>query len=145
MALSPEKKKHAAWLATPRPHRVPKTKREWAEFLGVTDRTLRRWEQDEELWDEVWRLVGMEVDDRLPEVLGHLVDVALSDKDAAAVGAAKLLLQVRGRLVERQAVEVKGDVQFTADDYAGAVEDLERWERERLGVEWEAGNGESEV
>lgn len=57
MALTQEQEEYAAWLLLSkrarRVHGLPLQHSEWAEWKGVTDRTLRRWREKQEFQDHL--------------------------------------------------------------------------------------------
>ena len=126
---TPRQRQHQLWLATPKPERTPATKEEWAETLGVTDRTLRRWERLPGFYDAVFQLAGIHLDARLPEVLGRLADLAVEgDLDAI-----RLALELRGRYTPTQRVKSSVAV-FGPGEQAQAQADVDNWEAATFGL-----------
>lgn len=91
------------WLA--RPAKGGKTYEQIAELCGVTSRTLENWRKDATFDAEYKRAVIRENSARLPELVGSMADVAISEGNAAM---AKLVLQINGMLTDKVEVETKG-------------------------------------
>ncbi|WP_342540976.1 phBC6A51 family helix-turn-helix protein [Heyndrickxia sp. FSL K6-6286] len=100
--LRPEQIIAVEWLAQPKCG--GKTRKEIAELCGVTDRTLRNWEQKPEFDAAIKNEMRRRNRDRLPELMDSLVDIALQEKSAAM---AKLALQVNGMLTDQVSIEKK--------------------------------------
>ena len=97
-------RKYIRWLAQGQENRQPDTEAELARLMGVTDRTLRRWERRtgfvEAVHGEALKLLGR----RLPDILDALYKRAVKGD----VPAIKLALAVTERQVDTRCVE--GDV-----------------------------------
>lgn len=90
--LTPEQIQYAEWMAIPSYERVPKTKKEFAEGIGVSYGTLRNWEMVPEVWtirDEILRAIGK---DLVPEAVRVLRKAMYSPDSKVALQAAKDIL-----------------------------------------------------
>lgn len=99
------------WLAQPK--KGGKTYGEIAEICGVHPNTIGNWRKDPLFEAELKRQMVRNTQDKLPELLESLADIAIRDGNAAM---AKLALQVNGLLTDKVEVETKqsGDVDVTA-------------------------------
>jgi hypothetical protein len=77
------------WLATPETLRQPKTARSFAEENQISERTLYRWRNSDEIQKRVRQLVNSSARARYGDVVNAIVDTAVGGD----VGAQKLYLQ----------------------------------------------------
>lgn len=85
-----------AWMALPRAKRWPATKRELADFLGVTPRSMRGWaENDPLLMERVRDLRVAMVDEHVGDVIQAAVECATMD-GAQGHQDRKMLLEIAG-------------------------------------------------
>lgn len=100
---TPNQHKFIRWLATPSRFREQRTYAEFAELIGVSERTLYRWKDLDGLTLAVTEVArGFLVDD-LPEIYGAL-------KQKAKQGSfphIKLALEVSGEYVEKTETTVR--------------------------------------
>ncbi|WP_046214803.1 phBC6A51 family helix-turn-helix protein [Paenibacillus wulumuqiensis] len=90
------------WMALPK--RGGKTYEELAELVGVHRATLFEWKKNPVFEAELKREMIRNTQDKLPELLDSLIDIAIADGNAAM---AKLALQVNGMLTDRVEIETK--------------------------------------
>lgn len=89
------------WVLTPEAEREPSTKRELAEFLGVTTQTLRNYAKSRFVQQELQsRAKGLAKVERVPKVVDALYHQALDVDNPRSVAASKLLLDWTERMVE---------------------------------------------
>ncbi|MBU9705908.1 phBC6A51 family helix-turn-helix protein [Paenibacillus sp. AK121] len=99
------------WLS--QPHRGGKTYEEIAKLCGVTARTLENWRKNPMFDAEFRRKVKRVNDDKLPQLVDSLVDIAIRDGNAAM---AKLALQMGGMLTESVEVTTKRPEDINVDE-----------------------------
>lgn len=104
---SPDKRErlqaYAEWLLTPVEERVPSTKAELAELLGVSTQTLRNYSKDPWLQREVVEQGrGLNKVERVQDILDSLYRQA-TDPEKPSVTAARTFLDWVGRQTELQA------------------------------------------
>lgn len=87
-----EQRRYVKWLAVPKPHRQPPTKKEFAENIGVSKETLRNWERIDDFWSAVYNECRDLESDRLPEVMNAMTKRALD----GSVQSQKLWFEVMG-------------------------------------------------
>lgn len=92
---------------------------EVAEKVGVTDRTLRTWRNDDRFNDELKRKIMRDTIDDLPEIIYSLKDHIVKDGNAAML---RTLLQAHSMLTEK--VEVSTDNK--ANDVDAIKAEIER-------------------
>jgi hypothetical protein len=124
--LTQKQCEYAAWIATPKKLRVPRTQEELATKLNVSDRTLTRW-QTTALWEEVDRIIGENIHTALSEIIAAQIDIATDTDNPRAVNAAKLLIEHMDR-TRPKTTEEKLDNQKIIE---AAKEELEQWMSER--------------
>ena len=92
-AINPEiKRQYLEWIMVPPGLREPKTKKELAELLGVSDRSFYNWEASEEFQAEL-RSIKLKMGARwYADLLGGLYDLAVNGPAPQRVAATKLLL-----------------------------------------------------
>ena len=120
-----EKRQHMAeyveWASTPEKAREPRRKKDFAESIGVTLRTLNNYDKDRWVQAElVKRQKGAFKVKRVQDVIDHQFLVAtgkVGESVAASVSAAKLLLDWSDRSVETQ----EFDGESMTDDELRAV------------------------
>ncbi len=76
-----------------------------AEEVGVDERTLLRWRNDESFHSALTRKIIRNTADRLPEVMASVPDHIIQDGNAAML---RTLLQAHGLLTDKVEVEQKG-------------------------------------
>lgn len=75
-----EYERFVAWSALPSPRRNPKTQKELAKELGIDASTLSDWRRDPEFEGRTRQLVVSSCAENLPDVLGALVQGAISQE-----------------------------------------------------------------
>lgn len=110
------------------PKRGGKTIKEIADDVGVSERTIQRWRQDDAFVKAVGRRVMMSSQDRLPELMNAAPDLFLKDGNAALL---RVLLQAYGLLTDK--VEVDSRVSGNGDgvDMAAVRAELARFKSEQ--------------
>lgn len=95
------------------PKRGGKTYEEIAEICGVHRSTIFDWKKKPEFEAELKRQMVRNSQDKLPELIESLADIAIRDGNAAM---AKLALQINGLLTDKVEVETKqtGDTDIEA-------------------------------
>lgn len=92
------------WLLTPTAERIPPTKTELAELLGVSVQTLRNWSKDawlqRELGERGRTLARVE---RAQDILDSLYEQARDPENPRSVQAAKVLLDYMDRPADQGA------------------------------------------
>lgn len=112
--LSKKQIEYLQWLASDKYKRIPSNKAQFAEKIGVTDRTLRNWENKPEFRDAldavVWHMNG----DAFPQIMQTVTREALK----GSYKHLELWLRLMGILDKEQTDHnVKITVQY-ADDYS---------------------------
>lgn len=97
------------FLANPDEHR---TKREFAEVLGVHEVTLCKWQNKEGFQDEVSKRAMIYLNIAFPEFLAALKKMAKKGN----VDAIKLALQQLGKLVEKVQEEVRVKISWDEEE-----------------------------
>ncbi|WP_149093410.1 phBC6A51 family helix-turn-helix protein [Paenibacillus terrae] len=100
--LTQEQYDAIAWMAQPK--RGGKTYDELAEIIGVHRSTLFEWKKNPVFEAELKRQMVRNSQDKLPELIESLADIAMRDGNAAM---AKLALQINGLLTDKVEVETK--------------------------------------
>ncbi|MCR8843093.1 phBC6A51 family helix-turn-helix protein [Paenibacillus sp. SC116] len=90
------------WLAQPK--KGGKTYEEIAELCGVHFNTIANWRKDPLFESELKRQMVRNSQDKLPELIESLSEIAIRDGNAAM---AKLALQINGMLTDNVVVETK--------------------------------------
>jgi Helix-turn-helix of insertion element transposase len=117
---TPNQLKAIYWFATPKVERKPRFQKEFAETLGLREKTISRWNNDPDLSAEVGRVARAELGKDLPEVYGTLRKMAIN----GSFQHMKFYLE----LLEEHRKEV--DVNFT-DKRRKLREELTELERKR--------------
>jgi len=108
---------YLAWLLLPRDEREPRTKKAFAERLGVAPNTLLNYERDPDFTAEIRRRLGQAFRvDRLPAIFEALYQTAIEPENPRQVQAARALFEWLGRASE----------EGTSDLARYTIEDLER-------------------
>jgi transposase-like protein len=102
MTLSTEQLIAIGWLAQIK--HGGKTIAEIAELSGVHVNTIGNWRKNSAFEAELKRQMIRNSQDRLPELIESLADIAIRDGNAAM---AKLALQINGMLTDKVEVETK--------------------------------------
>jgi hypothetical protein len=100
--LTQEQYDAIAWMAQPK--RGGKTYDEIAQIVGVHRSTLFEWKKNPVFEAELKRQMVRNSQDKLPELIESLADIAIRDGNAAM---AKLALQINGLLTDKVEVETK--------------------------------------
>jgi hypothetical protein len=100
--LRPEQYVAIEWLAQPK--YGGKSLGDIAELCNIDPKTLYNWRRDDAFQAELKREMVRRSQDRLPELIESLADIAIRDGNAAM---AKLALQINGMLVDKVEVETK--------------------------------------
>ncbi|MDE1925415.1 MAG: hypothetical protein KGH79_04555 [Patescibacteria group bacterium] len=91
--LQAEFVKFAIWFGTPRSMRDPKTQREFAATIGISEDTLTDWKRRPEFAPLVWRAMREWIAERVPDVLEGLYDKACTKGNAKEV---EMFLKIAG-------------------------------------------------
>lgn len=90
--LKPLQIQLAEWLATPDTERQPKTQKDLAIQLGVTEATLCNWKQNPELWEYRDRLLRLAGKDKVPDAIKKVGDLMNCENKKVELEAAKDIL-----------------------------------------------------
>ena len=101
-SLTQEQYDAIAWLAQPK--KGGKTYDEIAQIVGVHRSTIFEWKKNPLFEAELKRQMVRNSQDRLPELIESLSEIAIRDGNAAM---AKLALQINGLLTDKIEVETK--------------------------------------
>ena len=101
-SLGPEHYIAIQWLSLPK--KGGKTYEEIAELCGVHPNTIANWRKDPLFEAELKRQMVRNSQDKLPELIESLAEIAIRDGNAAM---AKLALQINGLLTDKIEVETK--------------------------------------
>jgi transcriptional regulator with XRE-family HTH domain len=107
------------------PKRGGLTYAEIAEKVGVDERTILRWRNDDTFHNALTRKIIRNTSDRLPEVLASVPDHIINDGNAAML---RTLLQAHGLLTDKVEVETKGD---SASDLDAMKAEIERFRKRK--------------
>ncbi|MCM3784328.1 phBC6A51 family helix-turn-helix protein [Neobacillus mesonae] len=121
--LTQEQYDAIAWLAQPK--RGGKTHAEIAEIVGVDRSTLFEWKKNPVFEAELKRQMIRNSQDKLPELIESLADIAIRDGNAAM---AKLALQINGMLTDKVEVETKATESTDVDALMSRIEALKKRE-----------------
>jgi len=113
MAWSAKQKLYIEWLATPRTEREPATNKDFANKIGVTDRTLRNWKQNPKLWEKVHMIAKLLLSSHLPDIYDKLGDMAASGN----LNAITTALESVGDLQQGKDINIRA---FTIEELAAA-------------------------
>lgn len=86
------------------PKRGNLTYAEIAEKVGISERTLNRWRNDDVFHNELNRRIVRSLSDRLPEMMSSIPDHVIKDGNAALFRTA---MQALGLLTEKVEVDTK--------------------------------------
>lgn len=101
-SLTQEQYDAIAWLAQPK--KGGKTYDEIAQIVGVHRSTIFEWKKNPLFEAELKRQMVRNSQDKLPELIESLSEIAIRDGNAAM---AKLALQINGLLTDKIEVETK--------------------------------------
>lgn len=109
--LTQEQYDAISWLAQPK--KGGKTYDEIAQIIGVHRSTLFEWKKNPLFEAELKRQMVRNSQDKLPELIESLSEIAIRDGNAAM---AKLALQINGLLTDKVEIETKdsGDTDVEA-------------------------------
>ena len=94
-----------------------------AEKVGVDERTLYRWKNDDFFNEQLKRKIIANTIDRLPEVMESVPDHIIKDGNAAML---RTLLQAHGLLTDKVEVENKGEKATDTDAIKAEIERMKR-------------------
>lgn len=117
MRKEEEAQAYLQWLLTPPAQRSPKTKREFAESIGVGFKTLYNWEKTDWFIKEMRAAKGPLFAAWYGDIMGRMKEVVDTGADKDAVMAARLLMS----LLELPEDQVKTQTSNT-DDFVKALE-----------------------
>lgn len=123
MAKRLSEKQIAAIELLARPKRDGKTYAQIAEEVGVSERTLRTWRNDDYFNEQLKRKIVSNTIDRLPEVMEAVPDIIINDGNAAML---RTLLQAHGMLTEKVEVENKSDTVADTQAIKAEIERLKK-------------------
>jgi len=104
LLLTIDQEKYLAWLLVEKMFREPKTKKEFAEFIGVTPGTLSNWES-KKAFLERWRL-GVRGTTESPERTQALLDALYIKGVAGDTKSAELYLKATGMMPNASTVNI---------------------------------------
>ncbi|WMW41357.1 phBC6A51 family helix-turn-helix protein (plasmid) [Bacillus cereus] len=105
------------------PNKGGKTNDEIAKICGVSRQSIQNWRNDPLFERELKKQMVRNSQDRLPELIESLSEIAIRDGNAAM---AKLALQINGMLVDK--VEVESKDATNKIDYEGIDKDIASFE-----------------
>ncbi|MFZ7936227.1 hypothetical protein ACO1D2_11590 [Bacillus thuringiensis] len=105
------------------PNKGGKTNDEIAKICGVSRQSIQNWRNDPLFERELKKQMVRNSQDRLPELIESLSEIAIRDGNAAM---AKLALQINGMLVDK--VEVESKDATNKIDYEGIDKDIALFE-----------------
>lgn len=105
------------------PNKGGKTNDEIAKICGVSRQSIQNWRNDPLFERELKKQMVRNSQDRLPELIESLSEIAIRDGNAAM---AKLALQINGMLVDK--VEVESKDSTNKIDYEGIDKDIASFE-----------------
>ncbi|ARF68943.1 hypothetical protein B7C51_15745 [Paenibacillus larvae subsp. pulvifaciens] len=109
-SLSTEQYTAIGYLSLPK--KGGKTYAEIAEICGVHPNTIGNWRKDAMFEAELKRQMVRNSQEKLPELIDSLTEIAIRDGNAAM---AKLALQINGMLTDRIEVETTGPDQVDVE------------------------------
>ncbi|RWQ69814.1 hypothetical protein [Bacillus cereus] len=112
------------------PNKGGKTNDEIAKICGVSRQSIQNWRNDPLFERELKKQMVRNSQDRLPELIESLSEIAIRDGNAAM---AKLALQINGMLVDK--VEVESKDATNKIDYEGIDKDIASFEERIEGEE----------
>jgi hypothetical protein len=98
------------------PRKGGKTDEQIAEICGVSRQSIHNWRKDAMFEAELKKQIVRNSQDRLPELVESLAEIAIRDGNAAM---AKLALQINGMLTDKVEIETKDsgrDIDYDALD-----------------------------
>jgi len=102
-------KAYLDWILTPAADRMPSTKKEFAESIGVTVQTLWNYEKETFFQKEIDKQSrGLFKASRMPDVIDTLFRIATDDSSKNAVSAARLLMDWQSRIVDDDETDYTG-------------------------------------
>lgn len=122
---SEEQRLYMDWQGLPKDKRTPKTEEEFAQQIGVTDRTLRRWKQLPGFWDGVRN----EARANLKAAIGRIYGALIQEAESGNFQHIKLALEMLGEHTDKiQHVTWKDEVvkliQSGMVDYASVEQEF---------------------
>ena len=105
------------------PNKGGLTDAEIAEKVGISERQLYRWKNDEVFYRELTRKIVRNTTERLPEIMASIPDHIINDGNAALF---RTLLQAHGLLTEKVEVESKGNDSSDLDAMKAEIERFRR-------------------
>lgn len=116
--MDDKKELYLEWLLTPPAERSPRTKREFAEYIGVAHKTLYNWERSDWFINQIRKVKGTLSVRWYGDIVNRMKDVVDSGNDRDAINAAKLLLQ------HLEVPDVKTDDGVDEEKLAKALEEM---------------------
>lgn len=104
------KTEYLNWLLTPPTERIPRSKVDMAEELGVALKTLYNWENSEFFQTELQKIKAKWGTRWYGDVLGRLKDVIDQGTDRDAIAAARVLLGHMHVESEEKAIDVDDEL-----------------------------------
>jgi len=80
----PEFIEFTRWNALPAWHRKPRTQKEFAKRIGVSQDTLTDWKKHPEFWPLVWQFIREWMREQTPDIIGGLYEKIVSSKGSAS-------------------------------------------------------------
>jgi hypothetical protein len=96
LALTPQQITFAEWWAVPDDFRIPKSQKDFAEQIGVTEATICNWKRIPEIWTVTQGLISTKSKEQLREaekVMGELLNC---DNAKVRFETAKFIIEHRG-------------------------------------------------
>ncbi len=79
----PEFLQFTQWFATPRQFREPKTQKDFAKLVGVSEDTLTDWKRHPNFWPLAQEAMGTWIQEQVPDAIGALHQKILIKKASA--------------------------------------------------------------
>jgi hypothetical protein len=121
---SEEQRLYMDWQGLPKDKRTPKTEEEFAQQIGVTDRTLRRWKQLPGFWDGVRN----EARANLKAAIGRIYHALIAEAEGGSFQHLKLALEMLNEHTDRVEVSLRDEVveliQFGMVDYQSVKDEF---------------------